>query len=121
MAESVPPQVQNQLVRFQEMQEQYKTILVRKQQFEMESKEVDRTLLESKNLADDAVIYKSVGVLLFRSDKAKIVQELTERKEELDLRVKTLEKQEQRFKTSLEELRKSIMEQVSGSLPASGS
>jgi len=121
MAESIPPQVQNQLVRFQEMQEQYKTIVLRKQQFDLEAKEVDRALTEAKNLADDAVVYKSVGMLLFRTDKVKIVAELTEKKEELDLRVKTIERQEQRIKTQLEELRKSIMEQMSGKLPPSGS
>ena len=121
MAESIPPQVQNQLVRFQEMQEQYKTIVLRKQQFDLEAKEVDRALNEAKNLADDAVVYKSVGMLLFRTDKVKIIAELTEKKEELDLRVKTIERQEQRIKTQLEELRKSIMEQMSGKLPPSGS
>lgn len=73
MAEQIPPQVQNQLVRFQEQQEQYKALLLRKQQFEMEAKEVEKALQESKNLKDDAVIYKSVGILLFRSEKAKIV------------------------------------------------
>jgi len=115
MAEQIPPQVQNQLVRFQEQQEQYKALLLRKQQFEMEAKEVEKALQESKNLKDDAVIYKSVGILLFRSEKAKIVVELTEKKEELDLRVKTIERQEQRLKQQLEELRKLIMEQVSAS------
>ncbi|MCQ5376496.1 MAG: prefoldin subunit beta [Candidatus Methanomethylicia archaeon] len=112
MAEQIPPQVQNQLVRFQELQEQLKAIVLRKQQFELEGKEVERALNESKNLADDAVIYKSVGALLFKSEKSKIVGELTERKEELDLRVKTIEKQEQRLKLQLEELKKAIMEQV---------
>jgi prefoldin beta subunit len=120
MAESIPPQVQNQLVRFQEMQEQYKAILVRKQQFEIESKEVDRALQESKALADDATIYKSVGVLLFKTDKTKIVTELTDKKEELELRLKTVEKQEQRLKAALEELRRTIMSQVSGAPGASG-
>lgn len=121
MAESIPPQVQNQIVRFQEMQEQYKVIVLRKQQFDAETKEVDKTLTESKALPDDAVVYKSVGVLLFRTEKAKVVQELTEKKEELDLRVKTVERQEQRLKAQLEELRKSIVEQMSGKLPTSGS
>jgi prefoldin beta subunit len=121
MAESIPPQVQNQLVRFQEMQEQYKAIVMRKQQFDLEAKEVDRALTEAKGLADDAVVYKSVGMLLFKTEKAKIVTELTEKKEELDLRVKTIERQEQRIKTQMEELRASIMQQVSGKLPPSGS
>jgi prefoldin beta subunit len=122
MAEQIPPQVQNQLVRFQEQQEQYKALILRKRQFELEAKEVEKALQESKNLADDAVIYKSVGILLFRSDKAKIIAELTEKKEEIDLRVKTIERQEQRLKQQLEELRKLIMAQVSasGKGPTSG-
>ncbi len=112
MAEQIPPQVQNQLMRFQELQEQLNNIVLRKRQFELESKEIDRALGESKNLADDAVVYKSVGVLLFKSEKAKIVAELTEKKEETDLRIKTIEKQELRLKAQLEELRKTIMSQV---------
>ncbi len=118
----MPPQIQNQLVRFQEQQEQYKALLLRKQQFEAEAREVDKALQECNNLPDDALIYKSVGMLLFKSEKAKIVAELNEKKEELDLRIKTIEKQEQRLKQQLEELRKLIMEQVSlsGAGPASG-
>jgi len=112
MAEQIPPQVQNQLMRFQELQEQLNNIVLRKRQFELESKEVDRALGESKSLPDDAIVYKSVGVLLFKSEKAKIVTELTEKKEETDLRIKTIEKQELRLKAQLEELRKTIMDQV---------
>ncbi|MEM4406401.1 MAG: prefoldin subunit beta, partial [Candidatus Methanomethylicaceae archaeon] len=97
--------------------------LLRKQQFEVEAREVDKALQECTNLPDDAIIYKSVGMLLFKSEKAKVVAELTEKKEELELRIKTIEKQEQRLKQQLEELRKLIMEQVSmsGAGPASGS
>ena len=112
MAEQIPPQVQNQLMRFQELQEQLNNIVLRKRQFELESMEVDRALGESKSLPDDAVVYKSVGVLLFKSEKAKIVAELTDKKEETDLRIKTIEKQELRLKAQLEELRKTIMDQV---------
>lgn len=122
MAEQIPPQVQNQLMRFQELQEQLNNLVLRKRQFELESKEIDRALNESKNLADDAVIYKSAGVLLFKTEKAKIVAELTEKKEETELRVKTIEKQEVRTKSQLEELRKTIMDQVNltkGSIPGS--
>ncbi len=112
MAEQIPPQVQNQLMRFQELQEQLNNIVLRKRQFELESKEIDHALGESKNLPDDAVVYKSVGVLLFKTEKAKVVAELTEKNEETDLRIKTIEKQEQRLKAQLEALRKTIMDQV---------
>lgn len=122
MSEHIPPQIQNQLVRFQEQQEQYKALLLRKQQFEAEAREVEKALQECTNLPDEAVIYKSVGVLLFKSEKAKVVAELNEKKEELELRIKTIERQEQRLKQQLEDLRRLIMEQVSlsGKGPASG-
>ncbi|RLE48149.1 MAG: prefoldin subunit beta [Candidatus Methanomethylicota archaeon] len=104
----MPPQVQNQVMRFQELQEQLKMIVLRKQQFELELREVEAAYEEANNLSPDTTIYKAVGVLLFKTDKDKVLKELSDRKEELDLRIKTLEKQEARLKQQLEELRKSI-------------
>ena len=119
MSKQIPPQLQNQLIRLQEQQEQYKALLLRKQQFEMELKEVERALQECSNLPDNAIIYKSVGTLLFKTEKSKIVSELNEKKEELDLRIKTIEKQEQRLRQQLEELRKSIQASLSGTFTGS--
>ncbi|MEM4530006.1 MAG: prefoldin subunit beta, partial [Candidatus Methanomethylicaceae archaeon] len=70
MSKQIPPQLQNQLIRLQEQQEQYKALLLRKQQFEMELKEVERALQECSNLPDNAIIYKSVGTLLFKTEKS---------------------------------------------------
>lgn len=119
MSKQLPPQLQNQLIRLQEQQEQYKALLLRKHQFEMELKEVERALQECSSLPDDAIIYKSVGALLFKTEKNKIVSELNEKKEELDLRIKTIEKQEQRLRQQLEELRKFIQASLSGTFTGS--
>lgn len=121
MAEQLPPHVQNQVMRFQELQEQLKAIILRRQQFELELKEVEAAYDEASNLSPDTTIYKAVGALLFRTDKEKALKELSDRKEELDLRIKTLEKQELRLKQQLEELRKSISAYISQASPgASG-
>ncbi|MCS7098059.1 MAG: prefoldin subunit beta [Candidatus Methanomethyliaceae archaeon] len=119
MSKQLPPQLQNQLIRLQEQQEQYKALLLRKQQFEMELKEIERALQECSNLPEDTTIYKSVGTLLFKTEKNKVISELNERKEELDLRIKTIEKQEQRLRQQLEELRKSIQASLSGTFTGS--
>lgn len=122
MAEQLPPQVQNQVMRFQELQEQLRLIILRKQQFELELREVEAAYEEANNLSPDTTIYKAVGVLLFKTEKDKVLKELSDRKEELDLRIKTLEKQEARLKQQLEELRKSIATYMSqGSSVAGGS
>ncbi|RLE50254.1 MAG: prefoldin subunit beta [Candidatus Methanomethylicota archaeon] len=109
-------------MRFQELQEQLRLIILRKQQFELELREVEAAYEEANNLSPDTTIYKAVGVLLFKTEKDKVLKELSDRKEELDLRIKTLEKQEARLKQQLEELRKSIATYMSqGSSVAGGS
>ncbi|MCD6410105.1 MAG: prefoldin subunit beta [Candidatus Verstraetearchaeota archaeon] len=113
MAEQLPPQVQMQLARLQDLQEQLRAIVLRKQQIELELREVERALKETEDLSNDVPIYKSVGALLFKTEKEKVVKELGERKEELELRIKTLERQESRVKQQLEELRKSILSYTS--------
>lgn len=113
MAEQLPPQVQMQLARLQDLQEQLRAIVLRKQQIELELREVERALKETEGLSNDVPIYKSVGALLFKTEKEKVVKELGERKEELELRIKTLERQESRVKQQLEELRKSILSYTS--------
>ena len=113
MAEQLPPQVQMQLARLQDLQEQLRAIVLRKQQIELELREVERALKETEDLSNDVPIYKSVGALLFKTEREKVVKELGERKEELELRIKTLERQESRVKQQLEELRKSILSYTS--------
>ncbi|MCQ5336806.1 MAG: prefoldin subunit beta [Candidatus Methanomethylicia archaeon] len=115
MSKQIPPQLQHQILRLQEQQEQYKALLLRKQQFEIELREVERAIQECSKLSDDALIYQSIGNLLFKTEKSKVMSELNEKKEELELRIKTIEKQEQRLRQQLEELRKTIQASLSGS------
>jgi prefoldin beta subunit len=53
---------------------------------------------------DTAVIYKSVGSLLVKAEKAKVTTELNERKELLNTRVGVLGKQEERMRSQAKEL-----------------
>ena len=110
MAEKVPPEVQNKLLRLQQLQEQLRLILAQKQSAEMELREVNKVLDEISKSPDDIVLYKSLGHVLLRSSKEELVKELNERKEVLELRVKTLERQEDYLQKQIEELRRKITE-----------
>ena len=57
----LPPQVQERLMRLQQLQQTLQTILQQKQQVDMEAAEIDQTLAELQKTADDAVIYKAAG------------------------------------------------------------
>ena len=76
----LPPNVQERLLRLQQLQQTLQSILAQKQQVDMEKTEVDQTLAELTKTADDAVIYKAIGSLLVKAEKPKVNEELAERK-----------------------------------------
>lgn len=114
----LPPSVRQQLVRFQQLQQTLNAILVEKQRLELELVEVKSALEELQKVSDDAAIYKAVGPVLVQTSKQQIVEELTERKELTETRLKLLEKQEQRTREQLESLQKELRMALSGQGPA---
>ncbi len=100
----LPPQVQQRLLRFQQLQQTLQAVLTQKQQLELELTEVEQALSELGNLTENAVIYKSVGSLLVKSKKLKVTKELNERKELLNMRISVLGKQEERLRTQVKDL-----------------
>jgi prefoldin beta subunit len=113
----LPPNVQERLLRLQQLQQTLQTILAQKQQVEMEKTEVDQTLSELEKTANEAVIYKAIGSLLVKAEKPKVTEELVERKELLDTRTTVLARQEERIRSQVKEAQTKLQEDLS---PASG-
>ncbi len=104
----LPPQVQERLLRLQQLQQTLQTILQQKQQVEMETAEIDQTLEELKKTADEAVIYKAAGSLLVKADKTKVTTDLTERKDLLATRTTVMARQEERLRSQLKEVQEKL-------------
>ena len=100
----LPPQVQQRLLRLQQLQQTLQAVLTQKQQLELESNEVEQALGELEKLADSATIYKSIGSLLVKAKKDKVTIELNERKDLLRMRIDVLGKQETRLRTQAKDL-----------------
>jgi prefoldin beta subunit len=100
----LPPKVQERLLQLQQLQRNLQTILAQKQQVELELTETEQALAELGNLAKNAIIYKSIGSLLVKSQKNKVETELKERKELLDTRTEVLGKQAERLRSQLNQL-----------------
>ena len=109
----LPPQVQERLMRLQQLQQTLQTILQQKQQVDMEAAEIDQTLAELGKTADDTVIYKAAGSLLIRADKAKVNVDLTERKDLLSTRQTVLARQEERMRSQLKDLQTQLQSDLS--------
>jgi prefoldin beta subunit len=115
----LPPQVQERLLRLQQLQQTLQSILAQKQQVEMEQTEVEQTISELQKTADDAVIYKAIGALLVKGDKAKITEELVERKELLNTRSTVLAKQEERIRSQVKDAQTKLQQDLSPVSPSS--
>jgi len=114
----LPPQVQERLLRLQQLQQTLQSVLAQKQQVEMEKTEVEQTVAELQKTADDAVIYKATGSLLIKTEKAKVTEELVERKELLNTRSTVLARQEERLRSQVKEAQVKLQEDLSPVSPS---
>ena len=108
----IPPSLQDLANRFNQAQAQLQSVLLRKQQYEAELREVEKAISEIEKLPQDAKIYKSVGNFLLPQTKDSALQELRDRKELLELHVKTLARQESLLREQLEKLREEINKEL---------
>ena len=115
----LPPQVQERLLRLQQLQQTLQSVLAQKQQVDMEKTEVEQTVAELQKTADDAVVYKAAGSLLIKAEKAKITEELNEKKEMLDTRSAVLARQEERLRNQAKEAQTKLQEDLRPVSPSS--
>jgi prefoldin beta subunit len=114
----LPPQVQERLLRLQQLQQTLQSVLAQKQQVEIELTEIEQALSELQKMTDDAVIYKAIGSLLVKAEKAKITVDLNERKELLNTRATVLGKQEQRLRPQIKDLQTKLQQDLSPVSPS---
>jgi len=115
----LPPQVQERLLRLQQRQQTLQSVLAQKQQVELELTEIGQALSELDKLADDAVIYRAIGSLLVKAEKAKVTADLNERKELLTMRTTVLGKQEERLRKQLKDLQAKLQQDLNPVSPSS--
>jgi prefoldin beta subunit len=114
VSNEVPPWLREQLVRFEQLQQNLQAIVVQKQQVDLESSEVERALAELKKAADTDPVYKSAGNILVRAKKEDLTKELEERKELSNTRSMVLAKQETRVRENIKDLQTKIEDALKG-------
>ena len=115
--QQMPPWLQEQIAKMQQSQQNLQSILMQKQQVEMENAESDRALEELKKASDNDQVFKYAGTILIKSDKKSLIDELEEKKELSKTKSTVLAKQEERLKTSLQEQEQKIQEMLKNPHP----
>ena len=112
--QQIPPWLQEQVGRLQQLQQNLQSIMLQKQHLESEHLETERALELLVKANDDDVVYKTAGSILVKSNKTSLVSELQEKKELANTRLTVLSKQEVRVKENLKEAETKIREMLKG-------
>lgn len=110
----LPPFLREQLARYEQVQQNLQSVMIQKQQVEMELNETEKALEELGKATESEAIYKFAGNLLIKVQKDAVVKELNEKKELGNTRKLVLAKQESRFRANLKELQTKIDDAVKG-------
>ena len=98
---------ESKMQELQLLEQSLQNTLMQKQAFQMELSETQAALGELKNSGDE--VFKIIGQLMIKSEKSKITSDLENKEKILNLRISTLEKQENSLTEKFEELRKEIL------------
>ena len=98
---------ENKIQELQLLEQSLQNTLMQKQAFQMELSETQAALGELKNSGDE--VFKIIGQLMIKSEKSKITDDLENKEKILNLRISTLEKQENSLTEKFEDLRKEII------------
>jgi len=112
--QQIPPWLQEQVGRLQQLQQNLQSIMGQKQHLEMEQLETERALEILKKAGDDDAVFKNAGSILIKSTKVTLIAELEEKKELANTRITVLSKQETRVKENLKEAEAKIKEMLRG-------
>ncbi|HKZ64663.1 MAG TPA: prefoldin subunit beta [Thermoplasmata archaeon] len=111
----LPPQVQNQIAQFQQLQQQLQVLATQRLQLEAKLREVEGTLEDLAKVGPDVPVYQSTGSLLIRvEDRKGLGKELEEQKETLGIRVNTIKKQEKSLGERYEQLQAKLTQALEG-------
>lgn len=109
----ISPKLQNQIAQFQQVQQQLQSVLSQKFRMEAQLRETQMTIDELTKAAEDVAIYRNVGSLLIKaSDKTSVLKDVEDDKETLEIRIKTLDRQEKalrdKYNTMQDQLSKAL-------------
>jgi len=96
---------ERKIQEIQILEQNLHNLLLQKQAFQMEISETQAAKKEIKNSED---VFKVIGQLMIKAEKEKVKEELLNKEKLLDLRIKSIEKQETSLEEKLDSLRKEV-------------
>lgn len=110
MVREIDQETAKQIQELQLLEQNMQNLLLQKQAFQLELNETENAFEELKKTSED--VYKIVGQVMLKAKKSDVEKDLKQKKEILELRLKSIEKQEQFFKEQLTKKRDEVMSKL---------
>ena len=107
---NVSKEAEQKISEVQLVEQNIQNLLIQKQNFQVQFTEIDNALNELDKSDDE--VYKIVSGLMIKTNKNKLKDELTSKREVIELRIKNIEKQESKLMEKISGLQKEIMEGI---------
>ena len=95
--------------QLQLIEQNLQNMLVQKQSFQIQLMELESALNEIEGVKE---AFKIVGNIMISTKKAELSKDLGERKETTELRIKSIEKQENELRTRASALQKDVLKEM---------
>ncbi len=103
-------EMQEKIQELQLLEQNYQSLLLQKQAFQIELNETENALLEISKTKDD--VYRIIGQVMLKSDKTEVEKELKEKKNLINLRIKSIETHENSLRERLEKLKNEVAKEI---------
>ncbi|MBS3080033.1 prefoldin subunit beta [Candidatus Pacearchaeota archaeon] len=107
---NIDKETQEKIKELQLYEQNLNNLMMQKQAFQVELNETENALTEINKSKDE--IFKLIGNIMVKSDKEKIEKELKKRRDMIDLRLRSIEKQEETVQKQLDELKKDVLNKI---------
>lgn len=106
---NIPKETQEKIQQLQLLEQNLQAFLAQKQGFQAQLVEIESAL---KGLKGTKEAYKIVGNIMVATTEKELEKSMKQKKEEAELRIKMLEKQEDKIKQRAEGLQKEILGKI---------
>ena len=100
---------ENKIARLQMIEQNLQTITVQKQTFQSQTMEIENAINELNNVKE---AYKIIGQIMVASKKEDLKKDLHQKKEVLDIRIKSLDKQEKELRDKASTIQSEILKTI---------
>jgi len=105
----VSKEIEKKIEQLQLYEQTLQSFLAQRQQFQAQLIETESAL---KELETTDKAYKLIGNILVSSSKEDLRKELSSKKEVMEIRIRTMEKQESQIKEKASKIRSEVMEKI---------